>query len=257
MAPNPLMPTSEIPASVPPANITSARPRRIASIASPIAMLEAAQAVHCDASGPRVPSSIETQAAPMFGMIAVIESGLTRSGPRVTSVEWHSSKLCRPPIPVATEAPVRSVSPSTSTPESASAILAAASTICEKRSIRRALRCSIQLVGSKPLSSQANVTGYSLASKSVIGPAPLFPAVRFSQKLSAVFPSGVTAPTPVTTTRRRPLSPAKILLLHPQAAVDEQDLTRHEPGLVRTQKAYRTGNVLRCPEPTERRIPED
>ena len=49
-------------------------------------MFEAAQAVHWDESGPRVPSSIETQPAPMFGMIAVIENGLTRSGPRSISV---------------------------------------------------------------------------------------------------------------------------------------------------------------------------
>ncbi len=37
-------------------------------------------------SGPRVPSWIETQAAPMFGMIAGSENGLTRSGPRSISV---------------------------------------------------------------------------------------------------------------------------------------------------------------------------
>ncbi len=49
-------------------------------------MFDAAQAVHCDASGPFVPSSIETQPAPMFGMIAGIENGLTRSGPRSRSV---------------------------------------------------------------------------------------------------------------------------------------------------------------------------
>jgi len=42
--------------------------------------------VHCDESGPRVPSSIETHAAPMLGMIAGIENGLTRSGPRSLSV---------------------------------------------------------------------------------------------------------------------------------------------------------------------------
>ena len=54
------------------------------SAASPIAMFEAAQAVHWDASGPRVPSSIETQAAPMFGMICGIENGFTRSGPRAS-----------------------------------------------------------------------------------------------------------------------------------------------------------------------------
>ena len=72
-------------ASVPPASITSARPSRIASSDSPIAMFDAAHAVHCDESGPCVPSSIETQPAPMFGMICGIENGLTRSGPRSLS----------------------------------------------------------------------------------------------------------------------------------------------------------------------------
>ena len=85
MALNPAIPTGVIPASVPPANTTSARPSRIMSAASPIAMFEAAHAVHCEDSGPRVPSSIETQAAPMFGMICGIENGFTRSGPRLSS----------------------------------------------------------------------------------------------------------------------------------------------------------------------------
>jgi hypothetical protein len=79
------MPTSVIGASVPPQSITSARPSRMASAPSPIAMFDAAHAVHCEESGPFVPSSIETQAAPMFGMIAVIENGFTRSGPRCSS----------------------------------------------------------------------------------------------------------------------------------------------------------------------------
>ena len=43
---------------------------------------DAAHAVHSERSGPRVPSSIETQPAPRFGMIAGIANGLTRSGPR-------------------------------------------------------------------------------------------------------------------------------------------------------------------------------
>ena len=72
-------------ASVPPHSITSARPRRIASAPSPIAMFPAAHAVHCDESGPFVPSSIDTQAAPMLGMMAGMENGLTRSGPRSSS----------------------------------------------------------------------------------------------------------------------------------------------------------------------------
>ena len=86
MALNPAIPTRVIPASVPPASMTSARPSRIASAASPIAMFEAAQAVHCDESGPRVPRYIEIQPAPMLGMICGIENGLTRSGPRLSSV---------------------------------------------------------------------------------------------------------------------------------------------------------------------------
>ena len=51
-----------------------------------MAMFDAAQAVHSDQSGPRVPSSIETQPAPMFGMMQGIANGLTRSGPRASNV---------------------------------------------------------------------------------------------------------------------------------------------------------------------------
>ncbi len=58
----------------------------MASVPSPIAMFDAAQAVHSEARGPFVPSSMETQPAPMFGMIAGIANGFTRSGPRSLSV---------------------------------------------------------------------------------------------------------------------------------------------------------------------------
>ena len=85
MAEKPAMPTSAIGASVPPQSIASARSSRIASSESPIAMFEAAQAVHCDESGPCVPSSIDSQPAPRLGMIDGIENGSTRSGPRSRS----------------------------------------------------------------------------------------------------------------------------------------------------------------------------
>jgi hypothetical protein len=49
-------------------------------------MFDAAHAVHSDESGPRVPSSIDTQPAPMFGMMQGIANGFTRSGPREMSV---------------------------------------------------------------------------------------------------------------------------------------------------------------------------
>jgi len=120
----------------------------------------------------------------------------------------------RPPIPVATETPTRSVSGSISIPESASAMRAAATIICAKRSSFRALRCSIHLVGSKSFSSHAKCTAKPAGSNCWMGAAPLLPAVRFSQKVSASFPSGVTAPTPVTTTRLRPFTLKPILSLH-------------------------------------------
>jgi len=40
------------------------------------------------------------------------------------------------------------------------------------------------------------------ASKRVTGPIPDFPWISAAQNSSAVLPTGVTAPTPVTTTRR-------------------------------------------------------
>src|SRR5688572_10501326 len=43
---------------------------------------------------------------------------------------------------------------------------------------------------------------WSLASKRVVGPAPLLPARMFFQLVSTSPPSGVTRPRPVTTTRR-------------------------------------------------------
>jgi hypothetical protein len=82
MAENPATPTSAMGASVPPQNMASARPSRMASAESPMAMLDAAQAVQTDESGPRVPSSIDTQPAPRLGMIDGMANGLTRSGPR-------------------------------------------------------------------------------------------------------------------------------------------------------------------------------
>ena len=44
-------------------------------------------------------------------------------------------------------------------------------------------------------------------------PAPLLPAIRFSQNVSASLPSGVSAPTPVTTTRRRSLLATQLVTL--------------------------------------------
>ena len=62
--------------------------------------------------GPRKPYSIETIAAPMFGISIVIQSGLMRSMPFANRCSCARSSVCRPPMPVATAVPVRSPSPS-------------------------------------------------------------------------------------------------------------------------------------------------
>ena len=201
------MPTLVIAASLPPASMTSARPRRIASSPSPIAIVEAAQAVHWEESGPFVPSSIETRLAPMFGMIAVIENGLPRAGPRSLRVSHASSNDVTPPIAVAKETPTRSHSGSMSSPASACACRAAATIICANRSILLACLCSNHCVGSKPFASHANVTGNPVVSNAVIESAVALPATRLSQLDCTSFPRGVTAPSPVITTLRSPLQP--------------------------------------------------
>ena len=114
-------------------------------------MFEAAQAVHSEESGPRVPSTIDTHPAPMFGSRDGIENGPTRSGPLSIRTLWQSWKLFRPPMPVAMDAPIRSASAATSMPESRCAWMAAASTIWVKRSILRELLRSIQSVGVEAL----------------------------------------------------------------------------------------------------------
>src|SRR4029078_3055446 len=115
----------------------------------------------------------------------------------------------------------------------------------------------IHFVGSKSFSSHAKWTAKPAGSNCWMGAAPLFPAVRFFQKVSASFPSGVTAPTPVTTTRLRPFMLTLILSLHASAAVDEQYLAGYERGLVRAEKAYRTRYVIRLAETAQRRGRED
>src|ERR1043165_2731606 len=55
--------------------------------------------------------------------------------------------------------------------------------------------------GSNPFTSHANFTSWLDASNFVIGAAPARPASRALQVSCTVFPTGVTSPRPVTTTR--------------------------------------------------------
>ena len=70
-----------------------------------------------------------------------------------------------------------------SMPESATASLPAAMPRWMKRLIRRAILRSMAVAGSKSLTSAAMRTSNALASKWVMGPAPLIPATRLRQKV--------------------------------------------------------------------------
>src|SRR3990170_4997560 len=66
---------------------------------------------------------------------------------------------------------------------------------------------SIHRSGSKPLTSAAKRVGYLAASNLVMGPMPDRPSPMAVQNSSTVFPTGVTAPSPVMTTRRSLTAP--------------------------------------------------
>src|SRR5687767_7729908 len=79
---------------------------------------------------------------------------------------------------------------------------AAASAKCVNAPIRRASFLSRKLSGSKPLTSHANFTENFSVSNFFIYSAPLTPLRRARQVVGTSFPTAVTKPSPVTTTRR-------------------------------------------------------
>ncbi len=144
--------------------------------------------------------------AAMSAIIIGTKNGLIRWGPPVSYIVC----ICRcqvhiPPIPDPKITPICSRSSfSRFRQESFTAISAHAMAYWVKRSIRFNVFLSMKSSGLNPLTSQAIFVSYRLASKLLMIPAPHFPATEFSQNCCALFPIGVTAPMPVTTTRRRP-----------------------------------------------------
>src|SRR5437867_4439961 len=109
-----------------------------------------------------------------------------------------------PPMPTPTMTPVRSGAASGSErPASCTASSAAPTVYWMKMSIFFKSLRSMKRSGSKSRTSPATRAGRAEASKRVIGPMPERPATRLSQFASMPVPSGVTRPSPVTTTRRR------------------------------------------------------
>ena len=85
-------------------------------------------------------------------------------------------------------------------PASANASFAAATAYWEKVPIRLAALKSIRSFATKPFTSPARCTLYSVVSNFVMVPIPQAPFRTPSQNSSTVFPIGVTAPSPVMTT---------------------------------------------------------
>src|SRR5918992_6039584 len=105
------------------------------------------------------------------------------------------------PLPITT--PVRlGEGMSRSSPAWVTAWWAAPSANCAKRSYRRASFLSMYSRASKLFTSQANRTESCEGSNFRIGAAPGVPARSADQVDSTSFPTGVTSPRPVTTTRR-------------------------------------------------------
>src|SRR5712692_3420580 len=198
----PAMVSGRMMASAPPAIITSASSRWMIFMASPMAWLPVAQAVTTDELGPLAPNRMEITPEAILMMIIGTKKGETRSIPRSFRMSYCSSRVPMPPMPEPTSTPKRAPSTvSTLRPASSTAMTAQAIAYLRKGSNFRSSFLSMYLSGSKPRTSPAMRVGKPVVSKRVIGPIPDLPAIRAAQNSSAVFPTGVTAPTPVTTTR--------------------------------------------------------
>ena len=129
-------------------------------------------------------------------------NGLTRSGPRARKTSTCSSKVPIPPMPVPIKIPTRSrLDSSMVRPACARASSVAAVANCVKRSILRASREPNEAAASKPFTSAANLVLCALASNKVMGAVPDLPASKAAQVSPIVFPSGLTHPSPLITTR--------------------------------------------------------
>ncbi len=192
-----------ITASVPPATTTSARPARIMSRPSAIASAPVAQALATECTPARAPNSRPTQAAGPFGISIGMVCGETRRGPDASSTSSWASRVSAPPMPEPTLTPSRSgSSPESARPASDQAWWAAIRAIASERSSRRSFTRSSRPAGST--ASWAAIRTGSCADHSWASElTPERPASMASQVDATSPPSGVVAPSPVTTTSMR------------------------------------------------------
>ena len=173
--------------------------------------MEDAQAETVAKFGPLKPYFIEICPGAISIIILGIKNGLNLGvpSPLLNSV-ISSMNVLNPPIPDPQITPALS---GFKVVKSIFASFTASSTdamaYCTKGSSFLASFLSMKSSGLKFFNSQANRVLNLDASKRVIGPAPLTPAIKLFQNSGTVLPSGVSAPNPVTTTL---LSSIKIYL---------------------------------------------
>src|SRR5690625_667743 len=127
-------------------------------------------------------------------------SGITRRAPRSLTVSHASSRVHTPPIPDETTAPSRS--PSTSgAPASAQASRVAMIAYCALGSILRvSVRARTSAAGTASWPAKSTGISYCCAQSFSRVRTPDFPASAADQVEGTSPPSGVVAPSPVTTT---------------------------------------------------------
>src|SRR5580765_309156 len=215
MAANPPTLIGVIDASDPPAIITSASPRRMISVASPMAWADAVQAVHVARFGPRAPKRIETCPAARLMMDAGMKNGEIRRGPPLSSSLCSRSIVENPPIPDAMNTPTWSAIAGVMVSRASSiANWLAASAYWMKTSAFLTSFFSMNCRGSKPRTSPAMRVVNAVASKCVIGATPLRPESSASQFADVPMPTDEIRPTPVMTSRlvTSPRFPGLLLL---------------------------------------------
>ena len=174
-------------------------------MASPMAWPALAQALVVEKLGPIAPKLMDTWPAAMLAMAMGMKNGLTRSAPRSWLTMIWSMRVPVPPRPEPMTMPVWSASSPSSfagRPAWSMAWRVATSAIWVVRSLRRISLRSSTVEGSKSSTSPAMVQGTRDASKLAMVRTPDSPATSRVQNSSTLVPSGVTAPMPVTTTRR-------------------------------------------------------
>jgi hypothetical protein len=208
-------------ASVPPASMASASPCLMRRKASPIAFSPVAHAVDAAMVGPQRPCRMPMFPAAMLMRMRGTKKGLTlrwpASGPRDDRAVAAAATSSRQPIPDPIDTPNASrrkgptgddASPRGSRPASASASAAACcakpmkSTPCDRRLARPTAVSRLNSVGPEPRGTQPAMRVGNDANEASSCLTPERPARRASQLCRAPTPSGVTQPSPVTTTRR-------------------------------------------------------